>query len=74
MQLREFSCQQLDDCLDLDVAAIEASRLAGLLSFDRRVERGLGGNAHQFMAIEGEEVGRDGDDELPTGNPDDRSF
>src|SRR3954447_21430289 len=43
-------------------------------AFDRGIEGRSAGDSHQFISIAGEAVGRDGDDELASGNLDDRSF
>src|SRR3982751_4822870 len=63
-----------DDVLNPDLAAIEGARVARLRAFDRGIERRRSGNAHQLIAIAGEAVGRDGDDELSSCYPDNRSF
>ena len=63
-----------DDCLNPDLAAIEGAGVARLLAFDCGIERRRRRDAHQLIAVAAEAVGRDSDDELASGNRDDRSF
>src|SRR4051812_33701311 len=63
-----------DDGLNSDLAAIEGACVARPPAFGCGIERRRRRNAHQFVAVADEAVGRDRDDELASGNLDDRSF
>src|SRR4051794_6853212 len=63
-----------DDGLNPDLAAVEGACVARLLAFDCGIKRRRRRDAHQFIPVAGEAVGRDSDDELASGNLDDRAF
>src|SRR4051794_8715803 len=63
-----------DDCLNPDLTAVEGACVARPLAFNCDIERGRRRDAHQFIPVAGEAVGRDSDDELASGNLDDRPF
>jgi hypothetical protein len=65
---------RLRDVLDHKLPSVELHGLAGSCSFDRLENRGSCGNPHELPTIASEFAGRDGNDEISTGELHERSF